>query len=306
MKKIVRKIHAKDVLMILFGTTLLTIALEYVLDPSGLVTGGVSGLSIVIKSLGAKAGVDIPLWVSNVLLNVPIFIFAWKTDGLAGILRTFLSWVIMSVELVVLPEIPIPHDNLFLVSLYGGVLFGAGTGILLSVHATSGGTDMLANAIIHHAAKRQLDRSKTNRTTKMFRQISYGTLIAVLDGIVVVVGALVFPLEHTLYALISIYIMGKITDLIVDRGKQAKMVMIISDKYEEIAKAVMTELDRGVTSLHATGMYLNTDRKVLLCICSRRELVEIKDIVKEHDRRAFFTIGSVNEVLGEGFVETWS
>ncbi|MBQ7506976.1 MAG: YitT family protein [Lachnospiraceae bacterium] len=301
-----KKINFKDIGMILLGSTIMTVAVRYVLDPAGLVTGGVSGLSIVVKDLGARFGCNIPLWVSNVVLNIPIFLFALKTEGLRGILRALLSWVTMSVELVFFPDLSLPHDNLLLVSLYGGVLFGAGTGILLSVHATSGGTDMLASSMIHFAAGRRLDRTKKNRASRIFRQISYGTLIAILDGIVVVVGAFVFSIEHTLYALISIVVMGKITDLIVNRGTAARMLMIISEKNEEIAQTVMKELDRGVTSLHATGMYRNEDRTVLLCICGRRELVEIKDIVRQYDRNAFFVIGNVNEVLGEGFIENWS
>lgn len=299
-RKLLKKLHAKDVLTILLGSTLLTIAVKYVFDPAGLVTGGVSGLSIVIKVLGERVGIAIPLWVSNVALNVPIFLFALKTEGFRGILRTALCWLMMSAELAVFPDLPPISDNLFLVSLYGGVLFGAATGILLSCRSTSGGTDMLANSILHFAAKHKKGSSR------LFRQMSYGVLIAILDGIVVIIGACVFDPEHTLYALLSIYVTGKITDLILDRGKSARMVLIVSEKNEEIAKAVMEELDRGVTSLHATGMYKNVDRSVLLCICSRRQLVDVKDIVREYDRNAFLTIGNVNEVLGEGFIESWS
>ncbi|MCR5452911.1 MAG: YitT family protein [Lachnospiraceae bacterium] len=308
-RRLIKKLRLKDVLTIFIGSMIMTIALKYILDPAGLVTGGVSGLAIVIKTLGARAGINIPLWVSNVVFNVPIFLFALKTEGFRGILRTGLCWVLMSVELAVMPNWVIPTEDLLLVSIYGGILFGASTGILLSVRATSGGTDMLANSIIHYAAGKQVARGEGgafDSFTKRFKQISYGRLIAILDGIIVVIGALVFDIERTLFAIISIFIMGKVTDLIVNRGKDARMVLIVSEKSNEIAEAVMRDMDRGVTSLHATGMYKNVDRDVLMCICSRRDIVDIKDIVSEFDKGAFFVIGNVNEVMGEGFIENWS
>ena len=308
-ERIWKKLRIRDVLIILLGSTIVAAALKYVFDPAGLVTGGVSGLAVIAKEIGARYGIAIPLWVSNVVLNIPIFLFALKTEGFRGILRTGLCWVIMSVELALLPEPFFPADNLLLVALYGGILFGAGTGILLSVRATSGGTDMLANSIIHYAAGKGLKPGAAGRraaVTRRFKQISYGTLIAVLDGMIVAAGTLVFDLEHTLYAVISIYVMGRVTDLILNRGKDARMVLIISDHDHEIAQTILKELDRGVTALHATGMYKGTDRNVLLCICSRRDIVDIKEIVKECDPDAFFVIGRVNEVMGEGFIENWS
>ena len=308
-EQIWKKLRIRDALIILLGSTIVALALKYVYDPAGLVTGGVSGLSIIAKEIGARCGIVIPLWISNVVFNIPIFLFAIKTEGVRGILRTGLCWVIMSVELAILPEPFFPADNLLLVTIYGGILFGAGTGILLSVRATSGGTDMLANSMIHYAAGKGIKPGASGRradVTRRFRQISYGTLIAILDGIIVAAGILVFDPEHTLFAIISIYVMGKVTDLILNRGKDARMVLIISDHDEAIAQAVMKELDRGVTALHATGMYKGTERTVLLCICSRRDIVDLKEIVKEYDPDAFFVIGRVNEVMGEGFIENWS
>ena len=299
--KLIRKLKSRDVWTILLGSLLMSIAVKYVLDPAGLVTGGVSGLSIVVKDLGRRAGISLPLWLGNVVFNVPIFLFALWTDGLRGILRTGLCWVLMSVELLILPDPWYLPDNLLLVSLYGGVLFGASTGILLGARTTSGGTDLLASSLIHFAAKRRLKGGSGS----VLRQVSYGALIAVLDGAVVAIGALVFDLEHTLYAILSVYVMGKVTDLIMDRGKSARMVLVVSDQSDPIAADIMEGLDRGVTALHATGMYRGTDRRVLLVVCGRRELVEVKDIVKERDPKAFVTVGSVSEVLGEGFLENW-
>lgn len=281
------KLRTKDVLLILIGSTVTSIATKYFFDPAGLVTGGVSGLAIIIKYLtGEYSPLQIPLWVSNLLVNIPIFLFAWKTEGFRSIMRTGLSWLIITAELAIFPEYDLISGNLLLVSVYGGICFGIGTGLLLMARATSGGTDMLGNTLHRYV-----------------RQYSVGRLIQFLDGIVVILGAVVFNVEHTLYALISVYIMGKITDWILTQGRTAKCAMIISDCSDEIARSILDDLSRGVTSVSGTGMYSGSSRKILICICSNKDIVEIKDIVKQYDRKAFFVIHDVTEAMGEGFVE---
>ena len=281
----------RDACIIFIGTTFMTIAVKYVLDPAALVTGGVSGLAIIIKYLtGLAWGNGIPLWVSNVVLNVPIFLFAIKTEGFRSILRTGLSWVIMSVELMVFPDYHlIPSDNLLLVAIYGGVLFGVSSGMLLGVRATSGGTDMLGKSLHVY-----------------LRHLSMGQLIQILDGTVVVLGAMTFSIEHTLYAIISVYIVGKVADKIIDHGKRAKMCLIISDHNDTISEEILNDLDRGCTGIKGTGMFSKNEKKILLCVCSNRDLPDVKDIVKEHDKKAFFVVGNISEAMGEGFVEHWT
>ncbi len=289
-KRNFHRLRVRDILYILIGSTLTAFATQYIFDPSGLITGGVSGLSIIIKYLsGRYFTFTVPLWMSNLILNLPIFLFAWKTDGFRSIIRTGLGWLVMTAELYFFPEYELIHDNLLLVSLYGGILFGAGTGILLLARATSGGTDMLGTSL-----------------HKYFRQYSIGTIIQVLDGSVVILGAFVFNIEHTLYALISVYIMGKITDAIISRGKKARMAMIISSCSREIAQDILTDLDRGITGLTGKGLYTGRDRTILVCICSNKDIVDMKDIVKKYDPKAFFVITNVSEAMGEGFVEHWS
>ena len=122
------KLRTRDVLLILIGSTVTSIATKYFFDPAGLVTGGVSGLAIIIKYLtGEYSSLQIPLWVSNLLVNIPIFLFAWKTEGFRSIMRTGLSWLIITAELAIFPEYDLISGNLLLVSVYGGICFGIGT-----------------------------------------------------------------------------------------------------------------------------------------------------------------------------------
>ena len=179
-------------------------------------------------------------------------------------------------------------DDLLLVAIYGSIIMGTGSGLLLTAHATSGGSDLLGESI-----------------HQKVRSVSVGRLIQIIDGFVVAAGLLTFGVEHTLYAVISVFIMGKVIDLVLHQGKSAKMATIISDKNEEIAAEIMKDLDRGVTAIYGSGMYTGKDKKILLCICSKKDLVYIKDIVKKHDPGAFFVVGDVDEAMGEGFLEEW-
>lgn len=280
------KKYFEDLIRIIIGTTVTSVAVKYLLDPAGLVTGGVSGLAIVVRYVTENR---IPLWITNLVLNIPIFAFAWYIEGWKRIVRAAISWLLMTAELAFFPDYELVSDNLFLVSIYGGILFGIGAGILISAKATTGGTDMLANTI-----------------AQLFRHVSVGTWIQVFDGIVVILGAFVFGITNTLYAIISVFICGFMTDFIIDSGKKAKMVLIISKAPDEIKEQILMEMDRGCTILNGEGAYTGQERKVVMCVCSNKDVFFIKDIVKDNDPGAFFIIATVSEAMGEGFIERWS
>ena len=283
------KLFFKELFLLLIGSTLTAIAVKYIYDPAGLVTGGVTGLSIIARSVCSRYfNVDFPLWLGSLVFNVPIFLYALRRLGSKRVLRTAFAWALLTLELFFLPDMSLLPDDLLLVAIYGSIIMGTGSGLLLTAHATSGGSDLLGESI-HQKA----------------RSISVGRLIQIIDGFVVAAGLLTFGVEHTLYAVISVFIMGKVIDLVLHQGKSAKMATIISEKDEEIAAEIMTDLDRGVTALYGNGMYSGKDKKVLLCICSKKDLVYIKDIVKKHDPGAFFVVGDVDEAMGEGFLEDW-
>ena len=281
-----KRITLREILLIFIGSTMTAAATRFVFDPAELVTGGVSGLAIIVRVISERyTGFACPLWLSTFVLNIPIFLFAIRTNGFRRILRTGLSWLIMTVELAFFPYFDLVQGNLLLASLYGGILFGAGSGLLLLAHATTGGTDLLGDAVHTY-----------------LRHISIGRLIQVFDGCVVVLGALIFGIEHTLYAIISVYVLGKVCDYILGRGRSAKMAFIISEKSPEIAKDILSDLNRGVTGLMGKGLYTGKERTVLMCICTARDIVSVKDIVQVHDPKAFVVVADAAEAMGEGFV----
>lgn len=271
----------RDYILILIGASIMGFAIKNIYDPIGLVTGGASGVAIILKK---QFGV--PLWLTNTAINIPLFTAAAKLKGWSFIKRTLLATVTLSVSLYVIPEMPFLMDDLFLTALFGGLITGAGAGIVFACQATTGGTDMLA-AIIR-------------------RWLPHYTLVQilqVLDAAIVLIGAGIFGVTYALYALIAIYAVYKVSDGIIEGMKYSKVAYIISDKSEEIAAAILKELERGVTALDARGMYSGNRKNVLFCVVSRKEIAQLKELVVGHDAQAFVIVSDAREVLGEGFIE---
>lgn len=271
----------RDYILILIGASIMGFAIKNIYDPIGLVTGGASGVAIILKK---QFGV--PLWLTNTAINIPLFAAAAKLKGWSFIKRTLLATVTLSVSLYVIPEMPFLMDDLFLTALFGGLITGAGAGIVFACQATTGGTDMLA-AIIR-------------------RWLPHYTLVQilqVLDAAIVLIGAGIFGVTYALYALIAIYAVYKVSDGIIEGMKYSKVAYIISDKSEEIAAAILKELERGVTALDARGMYSGNRKNVLFCVVSRKEIAQLKELVVGHDAQAFVIVSDAREVWGEGFIE---
>lgn len=277
----------RDILFMLIGTLMMAVSVNMVYDPLGMVTGGVTGVGIVIKHLtrGWLEG-GIPVWLTNTICNVPLFLAAVVVLGKRFLGKTLFATVSMTVFLYLLPVTPLFSEDYLLASVFGGVLAGAGIGLVLAASATTGGTDMLC-ALIH----------------KRLKHYSVPQLLIVVDGLIVLSGVAVFGINESLYAAIAIFITAKMSDGILEGLKFSKMAHIISDQAEEIAQDIMEQLDRGVTSLHATGMYSGKEKKVLLCAVSKKEIAGVLDIVHRHDRRAFVIVSDAKEIMGEGFIE---
>ena len=271
----------RDYILILIGASIMGFAIKNIYDPIGLVTGGASGVAIILKK---QFGV--PLWLTNTAINIPLFAAAAKLKGWSFIKRTLLATVTLSVSLYVIPEMPFLMDDLFLTALFGGLITGAGAGIVFACQATTGGTDMLA-AIIR----------------RWLPHYTLAQILQVLDAVIVLIGAGIFGVTYALYALIAIYAVSKVSDGIIEGMKYSKVAYIISDKSTEISAAILKELERGVTALDAKGMYSGNRKDVLFCVVSRKEIAQLKELVVGHDAQAFVIVSDAREVLGEGFIE---
>ena len=276
-----KKQQIRDYLAITVGTILIAFAIKNIFDPVSMVTGGVSGAAIILKELW-----QVPLWLTNTVLNIPLFLAAFRMMGWQFIGRTLYSTAMLSAALYVLPEMGLVKEDMILSALFGGVLSGVGTGLVFLGGCTTGGTDMLAVLI----------RGR-------LRHYSSAQIMQVLDGGIVAAGALVFGIRPSLYAMIAIVCVSRVTDRLIEGMKFSKQVYIISDKYKEISDTIMTRMNRGVTGIAAKGMYSDETKNMLFCVVSRKEIVEIKEIVSEYDPRAFFIVSDAREVFGEGFIE---
>lgn len=277
-----RRTPAMDYILMILGSFVMGFAIKNIYDPAGLVTGGVSGVAIILKDLAG-----IPLWCTNTMLNIPLFLASLKLKGWKFLKRTFVATAALSVSLYVIPEMALmPRDDMLLTALFGGLISGVGTGLVFMAQSTTGGTDMLAALM-----------------QKAMPQYSISQIMQVLDAMVVLVGAAVFGIRPALYALIAIYGLARVSDGMLEGLKFSKMVFIISDYCEPIASAIMEEMSRGVTGLDARGMYSKEKRQMIYCVVSKKEISQLKDLVREHDKKAFVIVSDVREVLGEGFIE---
>lgn len=275
-----------EILMAGLGSVIFAMAVAWIASPAGLVTGGVSGIGIVVKELTRGA---VPIFVTSLLLNVPLFVICTVQRGLRFIVKSLLAFFILTVALSVFENIPSPLDlegDPVVSTLSYGALSGIGLGLVLRSGATSGGTDMLA-AIIK----------------KKSPSLPISTLIVVIDIVIVLMGVFVFGLRISLYAVVALFLSAKAIDLVLSGVGVAKNVFIISDKSELIARRISDELRRGVTAIDAVGMYTGESRKILLAVISSRQLSSLRKIIGECDGKAFVSVVDAKSVLGEGFEE---
>ena len=275
-----------EYLLIIIGTGLMATAITSCFDAAGMVTGGFSGIAIIVKA-GTKGlyGNGVPLWVTNLVLNVPVFILAAKIKGFSFVKKALMGDISLTVWLAVLPAWKLSED-IFLAALYGGILQGVGNGLVFLGGGTTGGTDLLA-AIIQ----------------KYMKHYSIAQVMQFVDGAVVVAGMYVFGVERALYAIIAVYLVTKVSDGIIAGLKFSKAVYIITDKPDEVSRMVMEDIDRGITGIRAKGMYSGNDKLMLFCVVGKKELVHLKEMIDEIDPKAFVIVGDAREVHGEGFIE---
>ncbi|MGM0370796.1 MAG: YitT family protein [Bacillota bacterium] len=274
-----------DYIEITIGSLLTAVGLVVFLIPNKIAVGGVSGLATVLHYIfDWKVGRII------LLINIPLFIAGLRSLGAKFGLRTLYGILALSISTDLLETYfqgqAVVTTDLLLASIYGGGIVGLGIGLVFKAQGTTGGTDLVAQIISKYSS------------------ISVGKGLLIVDFFVIALAGLVFSAELALYALISLFIISRVIDLVQEGFNIAKATYIISDKSEEIRASLISDLNRGVTVLNGKGGYTKEDKEILLCIISRSEISDIKRIVHKIDKDAFVIITEAHEVLGEGFDET--
>lgn len=272
-----------EAIQIIIGTAILAIGVSLFLLPNQLSSGGFSGLATIFYYL-LKA----PIGTTMLVLNIPLFIFALIKNGKKFFVNAIAGTLLLSLFLNIFENFkPLTNDR-FLACIYGGILVGIGTAIVLKANASTGGTDLLSSIVRNYKPT-----------------IKSSNLIMIVDTIIVTLNVIFFKqLEIGLYSAITIYIMGKIIDIFFEGINFAKIVYIISDKNNEIAKKIGIEIRRGSTLLYGKGMYKKEDKNVLMCVASRNEVRQIRKIINSVDSKAFVVISNAREVFGKGFKKT--
>ncbi|MDR1532793.1 MAG: YitT family protein [Clostridiales bacterium] len=273
-----------DLVLIMAGVLLLAVSITVFFDANHMVIGGFTGISIIVRSFGELTGHAVPLWVTNTVLNVPLFAVGFKIFGARRLLKTLLATAGLSGALYAAKFIPPMENEPLLAAVFGGVISGVGLGLVFKSLATTGGTDMIAALINKYA-----------------RHVAVSRIMFLIDTAVILAGFFVFGAVSAMYAIMAAFISAKTIDVVLEGLSFAKAAFIISDEHDKISQRIMSEMNRGVTGLLGTGMYTKAAKNVLLCVVSSKELVKIKDIVHETDKKAFLIVADVREVLGEGF-----
>lgn len=270
----------KNTFSIISGCILMAAGTSFFLLPNKLSAGGFAGISTIVYYL-----FKIPLGTFMLAINVPVFILTYYKLGKRFAINSIIGATLYSVFVDVFDKLPAVTDDRLLACIYGGILTGVGTGILLNVKSSTGGTELVTNIIRSYNAK--------YTTSK---------LIIIIDTVIVILNVIFFgEIEIGLYSAITIIIMGKVIDILVEGTNFSKLLFIISEKNDKIAKEIGTNVKRGSTGIYGKGMFKDNSKIVLMCAIGRGDLPKVKQIVKEIDKDAFIIISNAREVLGMGF-----
>lgn len=280
----------KDILAIIFGAGIFSFGIYFLVIPFHFYEGGATGITLITYYL-----FKIPVSLMNLLINIPLFVLAWKLLGKKSLYLSLLGTFSVSAWMALFEAMPLSHryhhfifeafkGDILLACIASGVVLGLGLGIIFNAGGTTGGTDILA------------------RVFNKYTSLTMGKLMLIVDAIVLVTVVVVFQDVRTaMYTLFFILIDTLVIDLIGEGGFAGKGFLIVTAKTEDIAKKVSDDLGRGVTFIRGMGYYSRKDLDIVYCVVSRNEMKQMKDIVNQIDPFAFITISEAHEILGEGF-----
>lgn len=276
-KRVLKEIQ--QIIMITIGAIIAAFGLELFLVPNNILDGGVIGLSIIAAEL---TGIQMSIFL--IILNSPFLYIGFRRIGMKFTLHTLYGVVVLSICTSILHHFEPVTDDLFLATIIGAVILGAGVGLVIRTGGALDGTEIIAILV-----------SKK-------RPVSVGQFVMIINLFIFILAALlVFSWETAMYSIITYYIAFKMIDIVVEGMEELKSVTIISDVPDEIADALIKELGRGITYIHGEGVYTNEPKKIIYTIVSRIELSSLRSIAQEIDPKALIAIENVADVSGSNF-----
>lgn len=271
----------KNALICILGTGIMALGNYAFTVPNLIAPGGVTGLATIVSYLtGFSVG------TLSLLLNIPIFLFAYWILGSSSIWNSLVSVLAYPVFMNYLfTGIPVYTENPLIASVFGGILMGVGLAIVFQVGGSTGGTDLLGLCL-----------------QRKIPHLTLGKTLFYIDAAIMVLSVLVFhSLEAFFYALLCNFLCTKIIDSIIYGADTGKVIYIISEKTEAIANYILNDMERGATILDGEGAYSKTSKKILICATQTREYPQLKKEIKDLDPDAFIMVMDAAELDGEGF-----
>ena len=263
------------------GSAVFALGFALFLDPNDINTGGVSGLAMVARELLGFGSVG----VLTMVINIPLFLVGGVKIGKKFFAGSLVGMVLSSVLIDVFALIPWKAPEPLVSALYGGVLCGAGLGLVFMAGTSTGGSDILVRLL-----------------KKRYRNVPIGRISIFFDTAVVLLTGIVFrDISKALYSGVVVFVCGQVIDAVVYRFDYSRVALIISPEHEAIAKAIGEKLDRGATYLHGAGSYSRRDMEVVLAVVRKGQLAELKELVMNIDENAFVIVQEAHQVLGDGF-----
>ena len=273
----------KKLPFIIMGNLMCSIAINGFFIPNKILSGGVTGISILVQY-----AFEVPISITIIVINLPLLVLATKKLDKKMIASTLISILATSILLDITKDIYkyINIDDILLAAVFGAVFNGLGMGLLYRNRILQSGVDVIGAML------------------KKYYNISIGSTLMGLNTVIVAISSTMFGIKLAMYTIISMYIGYQIVDRVQIGFNTKQNVFIVSDKWEELANIIMDKVHRGVTFLQGEGAYTNHNRKMIYCIVTSTEIAKIKAIVEEIDPDAFMTIHSVQEVKGSGFKQS--
>ncbi|MGM9987334.1 MAG: YitT family protein [Bacillaceae bacterium] len=267
-----------EYIYVLIGSVFVALAFNACLLPNGVASGGFSGLSTILFEVFGWE----PAFVQWAL-NIPLFAAGWYILGGRFAMKTLVGTFFLPFVIFLTRNIDPWTTDPLLGSIFGGITIGIGLGIIFRGNGSTGGTDLLAQIL------------------NKYTNISLGMSVAILDGVVVLLSALLLSMENGMYALVALFITSKTIDFVQVGPGTSKMTLVITNKPDEVKAGIFKEVNRGVTRVSGYGGYTDSERPILMCVVEQSEFTKLKQIVKSIDASAFVVVLDANEVVGEGF-----
>ena len=269
-----------SVFMIIVGCFIFGFAVNYFVLANNLAEGGFTGIGLLLYYQ-----FGIPLGVFFIFSNLPLVIIGYFLWGKGFTLKTILGVAVSSLAVEILAPFQFQTDNLLLAAIYGGLLSGAGLGIVMRYGGTTGGNDILARII------------------QRYKGMSVGQFYLAIDSVILTMVALIHGLEVALYSIIVVYMASIVIDFILEGVDSSRQCIIITNHVADITAFITNEMHRGYTLLHAKGGYDKREKEIILSVVGRREMFELRKAILKIDAQAFIIIGNVREIYGLGFKE---